>query len=215
MLPEREDSTGPILHSSVVARAIDAEMENLYETIRQNVMRMPRIHLTYLHVRNIANRYLKSRNQATGAAVHGTFEIVKLLRQTKGVYCAPWIHHITALAARTLREAADIPKHSISASAALRDLKDGLDISLFRVHKEKTSWDVAISESIAKKLESMPKGFVSDGAGDRGSLGQLADAAVLNAETAHSAGGGAGTGLASDSLDWSVMTTNGYLNALD
>ena len=171
----REEVIDSVVKDGVLIKALDGEIESFRESLNQSFARMPPLHLAYLHVRRIADGYLKPRNSKTEAIINNVFQTVTLLINNKGIYSAPWMHHITGLAAVNLVQMADLQLHT-GAIPALRDLRDSLDTSLFRNHKEKTGWDVSISAFITKRLEGGYQGV--GGTGDRNGLGQLADAAI-------------------------------------
>jgi len=211
-----DELVAPPSKGGLLNEAIEGELELFRESVHQDFAKMPSIHLAYLHVKNVADRYLNVYAMNTGAVVDGAFRIVALLRHTKGIYCAPWIHHIIMLAARTLEQVADLELHP-DAIGALHDLRDDLDTSLFRFHKEKTAWDIAISAMIAKKLNGGSQAFGTEGAVDRGGLGQLADAAVGKTDASNGVGtSGTSHGIGtSTSPKWSLLTTRGYLTTLE
>ena len=156
---------------------VDAELEMCRENVQQYFGSSPQLHMAYLHVRTIVDRLLGDNNTHFSQIVHGAFQIVTNLQQQKGIFCTPWAHHYTALVTLTLMKTADLQLHD-SALTALNDLRNGLDTSLFRTRKEMTAWDMAISMAITKHLDGGPQAVGFHGAGDRGGLGQLADAAM-------------------------------------
>ena len=174
----RDEIIDSAVSDSLLVRTLDCEIESFREGLNQTFARMPPIHLAYLHVRRIADGYLKPRKTKTEAIINNIFQTVTLLINNKGIYSAPWMHHITGLATVSLVQMADLQLHT-GATPALRDLRDGLDRSLLRLHKEKTGWDVAISAFITKRLEGGSQGL--SGTGGKNGLGQLADAAIGNA----------------------------------
>lgn len=179
--------------------AITGEIETFRESVYQQYVKMPEIHLAYLYLQLLADRHMEGHNSNANSIISGAFHIVTLLKQKKGIYSSVLVHHITALAAITLGEAADRQTNP-SASAALQDLRGGLDTALFRSGKGKTSWDAAISAFISRKLND-----------DQGGLEQLADAAVGKAK-----GNGPGDGpMDGGPTEWSVATSKGYLNIFE
>lgn len=157
-------------------------------------IKLPEIHLAYLYLQLLADRHSEGQLAKVNSIINGAFHIVTLLKDKKGVYSSVLIHHVIALTAVTLGEVADRQTNS-GATAALHDLRAGLDTALFRLGKGKTPWDVAISSFISNKLDN--------DAGDRGGLGQLADAAVGKTD--------ANEGPA----EWSAATLKGYLNIFE
>ena len=182
-------------------KALNGEIESFRESVHKHFARMPPIHLAYLHVRNIADRYLKIDVTNTRKVVDSALEMVSLLKHQKGIFYAPWIHHIIGLVALTLEKVVDLQLHP-GATAALQDLRDALDTSLFRIHKEKTGWDVAISTSISSRLDS-------------GGLDQLADAAVGETGATNGAGNGGASPPFEGPPDWTLMVSRGYLSAFE
>lgn len=179
--------------------AISGEIETFRESVYQQYTKIPEIHLAYLYLQLQADRHMEGHTSNANAIINGAFHIVTLLKQKKGTYSSILVHHITALAAITLGEAADRQSNS-STNAALQDLRAGLDTALFRPGKGKTSWDAAISAFISRKLND-----------DQGGLEQLADAAVGKAK-----GGGPGDGSTNGGpAEWSVATSKGYLNIFE
>ena len=189
------------LHRGALAMTLNGEMNSFRESVYKRFATMPHIHLAYLHVRNIAHRYLVMNITQTRKVVDSTYEIVTLLKADKGIYNMPWIHQIIALAALTLGKVADLQMHP-GATAGLQDLRNGLDTSQFRRHNGNTGWDVAISASITKRLGN-------------GGLGQLADAAMGETDAANGTGDHGDSPSFESPPDWTQMVSQGYLNAFD
>ena len=209
----RKDPALPSSQGGIFGTIMDNEIESFREGTYLSFGRMPAVHLAYLHVRQIADRYLDYHRTQGAAIINSSFEIVSLLRHNKGIYCSPWLHHITGLAAITLEYVTDPQLHS-SAIAALHDLREGLNASLFRAHREKTAWDIAISVSITKRLDTSPQALGTDNVSDHGGLGQLADAAMGKSESATNTTEGGTTRDAHRTTDWTLMTRKGYLNGI-
>lgn len=179
--------------------AISGEIETFRESVYQQYAKVPEIHLAYLYLQLLADRHMEGQTSNGNSIMSGVFHIVTLLKQKKGIYNSILIHHICALAAITLGEAADRQTNA-SANAALQDLRAGLDTALFRQGKGRTSWDAAISAFISKKLND-----------DQGGLEQLADAAVGKAK-----GNGPGDGSTNGGpAEWSAASSKGYLNIFE
>ena len=179
---------------------MDGEINGFRESVRNHLSRMPHIHLAYLHVRNIADRYLAMNEMNTRKVIDGAYEIVGLLKADKGYHTTPWTHQMIALATLTLGKAADHQLHP-GATAALQELRDALDSSQLRRHNAKTGWDVTIGASITNRLSS-------------GGLTELADAAMVDADGANGPGDH-GPGSWDGQPDWTIMVSHGYLKAFE
>ena len=144
---------------------------------------------------------------------------------------SPLTHHFAALSALTLTELLDVQKAQKDALGGLATLSQAIEtgriISSAAVQEGAVGWDIVILEHIQKKVQHVQQqqqqqqsqaGNDSGSTIDRGGLQHLADLAVGESEGAASTTGekikeDAGAGSAVAEIDWTVLTSSGYLNA--
>jgi len=186
-----------------------SSIENFRKSVQSRLPTMPHLHLAFLHLKLLADRHLEN-NRPNATRVHdGAQQMVTLLLQNPGA--SPLTHHWAGLAAITLAEFQD----GAIAQRALRDLRGGFQSGHIRQWKGKALiWDTAIVGYITKKLEHTQDSSDSI-AGDRGPLGQLADAALNKNPVKSGQAGNIPDGIREYEvpMDWSAATMNGYLNS--
>lgn len=217
MLYHQQELTIPDYAKGGLLNAVlDGELDLFRESMTQHFKKMPSVYMAFLHVQHFSDRILYTHEPKVDAMIPDALQIVSVLKTKKGFHYSPLIHHITALAAITLAETTD-PQELPKTTAALQDLRSGLDAASFRYSNAKTAWDSAISSFITKKLESGPQLSNTDAASDRGGLEHLADAAVGKSKAANGESDDA-TGRGSVvAMEWNAETPNskGYLDLFE
>ena len=171
------------------------EVQRIEESIDALMTQLPLVHLAFLHIKILSDTAAEALYSNDLPVIDAALRLVSILRSDQYM-TSPLKHHIIALAAGTLALAIDLDASTIT--DALNDLRQVCETS--RLHP---AWRSSISHYIDSQLQARNTKTPLGGANNRDSLQHLADAAVGADHTAF------------EKVDWSTITSRGYLRAFE
>ncbi len=188
---------------STIANAVHKDLELFGESAEPLFALSPFLHLAYLHVKIMFEKYLDPAGPNADEMVDLSLKVATILLSTTQPI-NPLAHHFVTLTVVVLLDgiAANNPNKDVK--RALEDISAGIGngrIFPRSFHaQDKPGWDVAIQNRIAKALQQhqqqAPATTGTATAIDRGGLQHLADAAVGESENVGGMDGAADTPMA-------------------
>lgn len=195
-------------------------MARYRESVEHLFGEAPFLHLSFLHVKLLLNRYTLAHQFETDEVVGVALEMVKILTKDR-CPTSPLTHHFATLSAAALLENApktdtgDIIMRKLQALCYW--LEKNSNSMSSSPDNGRPRWNTTIANYITANLQQIQQRLPSNGTPiDRGGLQHLADAAVGKAETM---GGEKGTeegakGSEGGNVDFTASMTRGYLHLM-
>jgi hypothetical protein len=175
---------GDVVFAESFKRLFAGDVELFRESFQTDLVTMPSVNIPYWHVKLLYARALAGTAAPSSETMVAARTLADLVLKNAW---SPLTHHFATLAAKTLLEMVDFKSAKADAMESLAELADGIEQRAFKV-----PWDSLLLDAVKTRLHA-------EGAVDKGSLQNLADAAV--GESDHKV------------MDWSVLSREGYLNA--
>ena len=173
------------------------EVQRIEESIEPILLRMPLVHLAFLHIKILQDKAAEAFYSSDTPVIDAALRTVNILRSDQ-YHSSPLEHHFAGLAAGALAVAHDLEPAPIAES--LNHLRQVCDSN-----RLPPAWRSSVSAFISSQLEAhRSKAANSDADARRGGLLHLADAAM-----------GANHTASQERIDWTSITSKGYLRAFE
>ncbi|KAL9639143.1 MAG: hypothetical protein Q9164_001108 [Protoblastenia rupestris] len=181
----------------VMIELMRGEVQRIEESIEPILLRMPLVHLAFLHIKILQDKAAEAFYSSDTPVIDAALRTVNILRSDQ-YHSSPLEHHFAGLAAGALAVAHDLEPAPIAES--LNHLRQVCDSN-----RLPPAWSLSISAYISSQLEAhRSKAANSDADARRGGLLHLADAAM-----------GANHTASQERIDWTSITSKGYLRAFE
>lgn len=205
---------------AILFQCLNGELNRFRESVEHLFASVPFLHLSFLHVKLLLNRYTLANQFETDDVAGVALEMVAILC-TDQCPTSPLTHHFATLSAAALVENAPKTDTGDIIVRALQDLRYWLEKDSNPVSSSpdngRPRWNTSIVNYITVNLQQIQQRFPGNGTPiDRGGLQHLADAAVGKAETM---GGEKGTeegakGSEGGNVDFAASMNRGYLHLM-
>ena len=173
------------------------EVQRIEESIEPLLPQMPLVHLALLHIKILSDKAVETFYSSDTPVIDAAIHTINLLR-TDQQTASPLEHHFAGLAANSLILALELePASSAEALSHLRHICE--------TGRLPPPWRSSINAYISSRLEAhRSRGAIAGPDLNRGGLQHLADAAI-----------GANRQTPPERIDWTTITSKGYLRAFE
>ncbi|KAL9126754.1 MAG: hypothetical protein Q9217_004244 [Psora testacea] len=196
-LHNEQDFTNKRPSGSALVQLMRGEVCRIEESIETFLPQMPLVNLAFLHIKILSDKAAETFYSSEAPVTNAAIESINLLRSDQQT-ASPLEHHFAGLAGITLVLAVELDPVPIT---------DGLNHlrQMIETGRLPPAWRPSINAYISSHLEAhRSKASAAGPNTNRGGLQHLADAAV-----------GADRNTFQEDIDWTTITSKGYLRAFE